>query len=187
MSRAKLTSDVRPDIKPYEPKKPAVPRADGGITNPNIRTTAEENRQFILHDMALLDLGKVDFNNPDAVRDRVRQYLTICADSGIRPCSAGLALALGETRRSLMSQINGSRKTLPLETVEVLQMANAVMNAQLEHTIDASKINPATAIFLMKNNHGYRDVTDISIETTTKIEQVDRQVLEAQFAELPED
>lgn len=181
------TSELRPDVASYDKGKPAVPRADGGKTNPNITVTAEENRRMILHDMELLNLGKVDFKSPEAVKERVIRYLTICAESGIRPCTAGLALALGETRRNLMYQINGTYKNVPLETVDVLQMANAVINAQLEHTIDASRINPATAIFLMKNNHGYRDVTDISIETTTKIEQVDRAVLEAQFAELPDD
>ena len=52
---------------------------------------------------------------------------------------------------------------------------------------DGRTIRDAFCGIVHSNNHGYRDVTDISIETTTKIEQVDRQVLEAQFAELPED
>ena len=63
----------------------------------------------------------------------------------------------------------GSKKypsRLEKREIESIKKAHALINAQYEDMMNNGKINPVAGIFLMKNNMGYTDKTEIEIAPT---------------------
>ena len=55
---------------------------------------------------------------------------------------------------------NGTIKSIPEESVLTLKRAWALFEDLMEQYMTTGKINPVSGIFLMKNNHGYKDQTE---------------------------
>lgn len=93
--------------------------------------------------------------------DKVYQYITNCIGERICPTIAGSACILGvsvdaiEDWREKHSEFGGAIKELLAVQQDMLQ-TYGLMN----------KFNPTMCIFLLKNNHGFKDIT--GIDHTTK-------------------
>ena len=85
----------------------------------------------------------------------------------MRPGVVGLANALGVDRIGMYSivsnrpfQHNGTMIRLPDETRIAIKRAYTFIEQQWEDSMTSGRINPASGIFLGKNNYGYTDVQE---------------------------
>ena len=138
----------------------------------------QENARYIVHTVKLKSLPKIDRTNAVQVRDRTVEYLKACVDDGIKPNLTGYALSLGTDRRGLESLF--SSRSVDKATQDELDAGVAMIeNIMLELMMD-QKINPVTAIFLLKNHFAYSDQTDLRIRAE-RVETVDEQALEDKY------
>ena len=138
----------------------------------------KENARYIVHSVKLSTFSKIDRTSAEQVRNRTIEYLEACVDDGMKPNLTGYALALGTNRQGLQ-QLFLSRNT-DHETLEALDNGIAMVeNVMIELMLD-QKINPVTAIFLLKNHFSYSDQTDIKIQAE-RVDTVDEQALEDKY------
>lgn len=115
------------------------------------------------------DRQRVDFTNPDDVRQRIVDYFTACGTAGVYPSVQGLAVhGFGISRQALNQWRTRSRKdtfTTDNDTrreVEGLidcacdMMADILTNQSLHNNA-----NPVQALFQLKNNHSFADKVEI--------------------------
>ena len=107
--------------------------------------------------------GKVDINDPQAVEERLNQYLQYCMQRDMKPSVESMALAFGTNRMQLWRWVNGVECNIPEESRYAIKKGYNIMNQLLAQTMMDGKINPVSAIFLMKNNMGYRDQTEVVV------------------------
>ena len=138
----------------------------------------QENARYIVHTVKLKALSKIDRTDAKQVRERTVEYLKLCVDDGIKPNLTGYALSLGTDRRGLESLFNS--RTVDKNTQDELDQGVAMIeNVMIELMMD-QKINPVTAIFLLKNHFAYSDQTDIKIRAE-RVESVDEEALESRY------
>ncbi len=136
--------------------------------NPIVPTEAmAENSRFLRNALEIMQLPEVDLSNANAVRDRIAEYFSIVDRNGMKPGVAGLAASLGVSRRTLyfMAQglefsVRGVKMRPTLTVVSFVQKAYQILETQWEDNMQNGKINPASGIFLGKNNFGYSDVQE---------------------------
>lgn len=116
----------------------------------------------MIHNMQLMKLGKMsDPNNLSELCDRIEKYMNLCIDNDVCPTVASFALALGVDRSTLWNWINERNGAIKNPAVlDTLKNVYSSIAAQYEALLTENKIVPVSAIFLMKNNHGYKDQTD---------------------------
>lgn len=136
-----------------------------GVTNGSAKFSqlpAEQVMANANHVLQLAYLPEYDMLDPAAVRGRVQDFFMICAQNNKKPTVSSLALALGVDRRTLWTWVSGYTPRPPAVKAE-LQKAYAIINAEMEDYMLDGSINPVAGIFLMKNNHGYTDKTELEI------------------------
>ena len=138
-----------------------------------------DNVAYTLHSMELVSLPPMDARICDAVEleDRCYKYIEICVKDNMKPSLAGLALSLDVSRTTLIKYINGETK-IPTENRYVLQRFNGVLNALLEDYMQNGKINPVSAIFIAKNNFGYKDMQEYVVNNAAQEETTPEGLIE---------
>lgn len=127
-----------------------------------------DNTRLISKNLEVMMLPKVNLQDPEAVRDRIRQYFEILAKYDSRPTISGFSMAFGMDRFRMHQVIYNTNsntrvtfyKTVPEESRAVLREVYQFMETMWEDYMLTGKINPVTGIFLAKNNFGYRDQTE---------------------------
>lgn len=105
-------------------------------------------------------MPRCDMKDPDAVAERYDQYIMACIRDGARPGVAGMASAFGYSRENLRRIKDGETKSVPEASRLTLKRAWGMLEDLMEQYALTGKINPVSAIFLMKNNFQYRDQTE---------------------------
>ena len=123
-----------------------------------------DNSKFTMHNLMLFELPPVDMSNAEQVHERTCEYFRICTQNDMKPSVAGYALALGIDRTNLWRIVSGAT-VKPVEVRNTVKRAYEMLNAQMEDYMQNGKIQPLAGIFLMRNNHGYSDKTEIEITT----------------------
>lgn len=132
----------------------------------SVHTEPGDNTKYLTVSMELAKLPKVDFTKPEQVEERLLQFFEIHAQNDMKPTVMGMGLALGVDRRRLWEMKSGVAKggltpyDLPTETLDLIKRAYDVLENLMENYTQNGKINPVSAIFLMKNNFGYQDKTE---------------------------
>lgn len=140
-----------------------------------------DNRKFILHDLEMMKWERIDMTDPKQVADRCAKFFQWSAEDDVKPTSAGLAVALGMDRQTMLRYANGQAGNSK-EVSECVKMALAMMASQMEHFMENGKINPVAGIFLMKNSLGYRDQQEVLVKPVVPLENVtDRKQLEQRY------
>lgn len=142
------------------------------------------NAQMVAKLMKLYNLPKC---KTDAdVQQRIYDYFDWCIETDTKPSVAALATALGIDRRTLWEWETG-RAFAGTHRSELIKHAKSVMNAMMEEMMQTGKINPVVGIFLLKNNMGYRDQSDVIITPNQPLgEMQNKEAIEAKYAELPD-
>lgn len=138
----------------------------------------QENARYIAHTVKVNALKKVDKANAEDIRKRTIEYLQLCVDDGIKPNLTGYALALGTNRQGL-ERIFTSR-TVEQGALDELDRGIAMIeDVMLELMLD-QKINPVTAIFLLKTQFNYREESTLNIRAE-RSDTVDEQALRERY------
>ena len=167
------------------------PKGTGGNKRPDRsdamtpKTEPGDNRRYLAHSMAMFDWPDVDMKEPEQVRERIGQYLALCAKDDMKPSVAGLALAFGVDRKTIWAWANGVDSAyLPAESRNFIKKVYQLLNAQMEDYAQNGKINPVAAIFLMKNHFGYVDKQEMVLTPNQQLgDQVSPEDLQRKYLE----
>lgn len=141
-----------------------------------------DNSKIMNHNMELFLLPDVDLKNPEEVQNRVVDYFKICAKNDMKPSVAGLSLAFNVSRTTLWNWVN--QKNNAVADINPLKRAYNLLAAEMEDMMQNGKINPVAGIFLMKNNHGYADKTEVVVEPKNPLGEItERAALEQRYIE----
>lgn len=130
----------------------------------------------------------IDTNDPDQISARIDQYHQFCIDNDIKPDLAGVALAIGVTRKTLWCWENGVDSNKPQSIRNLVKKAREINEIMLVEMMQRGKINPIPAIFLLKNNHGYKDQQEVVVTPNTPLHMLDAEHARENIIEaLPEE
>jgi hypothetical protein len=109
----------------------------------------------------------IDLNNDDDVQDRIIEYFQYCFDNDIKPGVEGMALAVGVNRRTLWDWETGDSRNKPgSRRADIIKKSKQILAEYMENLAQNNKINPVTAIFLLKNHFGYTNVDTVEVKAT---------------------
>lgn len=158
-------------------KTPRKKRTDSSIQT----AVPDDTRQKIIcHDIMVRRIGKLsDPNNLDEVNYHIDQYLDLCMNNLVSPTVAGLALSLGIDRRTLWQWMEGINNVIKNpEVKDTLKSVYSQIATMYEEMLTEGKIVPVSAIFLMKNNHGYKDQTDHILTARQDIPETEDSIID---------
>lgn len=137
--------------------------------------------------MAAANRDKVNFSNLSDVKKRTEEYMQACQSAGALPSFLGLAgFGYGLSRQAVYKYLNEHQGEPAAEFIELARdtIADILSSAALRRDADNS-----TAIFVLKNSHGFSDVVQIQpvpqadpLGTVTTVED-----LASRYGDLPED
>jgi len=92
----------------------------------------------------------------------------------MKPTVESLALAFNTNRMQLWRWSNNVEcGNIPERSRYAIKKAYSIMNQLLTQTMADGKINPVAAIFLLKNNHAYKDQTDVVVTPNNPMQGLD--------------
>ena len=124
-------------------------------------------------------IKKPDLKEPSQIITACDTYFSLCKQDNQKPTMSGLAMALGTNRRTLLKWYNGESR---IYNREIIQQYFDLLETFDELMLKEGKINPIGALFIMKNNYGYTDKTEIKISD----EDVSNEEIEKRYRELHE-
>lgn len=133
-------------------------------------TAAGDNAEILKHAIEIAYKWPViDLDNDDAVEQRIIDYFKYCFDNDIKPGVEGMALALGVNRRTLWDWETGNRRGSSSRRADIIKKSKQILANYLESLSQNGKINPVTAIFLLKNHFGYSDKQEIEVKASNPL------------------
>ena len=132
-----------------------------------------EMAQMITDALALSKMGKVNMYDPEAVERRVDEAFKYMIDHDMKPTIESIALAFGTNRTTMWRWKEGVETDIPEASRNAIKRAYTLTNQLLTQTMINGKINPIPAIFLLKNNHGYKDQTDVVVTPNDPLRDMD--------------
>lgn len=130
--------------------------------------------RMITDAMNLSSFGPVDINVPEQVEQRVTEYLKYAIQHDMKPTVESMALAFNTNRTQLWRWANGVEcGGVPERSRNAIKKGYSIMNQLLTQTMADGKINPVAAIFLLKNNHSYKDQTDVVVTPNNPMQGLD--------------
>lgn len=167
-------------------KKNQIIESQDNIPVENKLTNADITR----HNLELFKLPYIDpYYKPEEGINRITEYLEICIKNNMKPTVEGLATAFGVSRKTIWKWANDiDSDSLPVNFRDILKRIYQVLNSNLTDLSINGKINPVISIFLMKNNFGYKDQTEVLQTTTTETAKADEvmnkyDIIDADFKE----
>ena len=146
-----------------------------------------DNNKYTTFALAIMQFPKIDVRNPEQLQNRVVEYFRLCADHDMKPGVAAVALAIGLDRRRMWEIRSGSKNVaIPQECKDIIINVYDSLEALWESYMTNGKINPASGIFLGKNNFGYQDTQEYVLTPSNHLSGADPATIEAKYAELPD-
>lgn len=148
-----------------------------------------DNSKFVYFGMKIFNMTPIDLCNAEQVEARINEYFQLCYELDMKPGVANLAMALGIDRTRLVEiRKDADRSNLPAPCRHFIKKAYNYMETYWESIMQNGKINPASGIFLGKNNFGYKDQTETILTPNTRmIDQAAPEDLQKRIEALPED
>lgn len=171
MDNKELTEVAEKTVKQRRPKR---------SEQLSVHTEPGDNTKYLKHSMEIASLPKIDIKDAEQVKKRINEYFTICCGSDMKPSMAGLALAIGISRQTLWEWANDVvRKG---EFGDAIKKAVQMLDLQMVDYMQNGKINPVSGIFLMKNNFGYTDKTEVVVTPNNPLgDEVEQKALEDKY------
>ena len=125
----------------------------------------------------------------EGVRNRLRAFHDIADDFEAIPTLETLSLALGANKATLMKWLQGGEgsKQFTPEALSELQMEYQMLQAELSDCLVTGDTAPAGSIFVLKNNHGYKDTTNVEFTPKAPEQAVDMKKLAEKYKGLLEE
>lgn len=162
-----LSNDIVADVVKPKRKRPDRTEALTPHYEPG------EMSAMISNAMALSKMGKVNMYDPEAVEKRVDEAFLFMLEHDMKPTIESLALAFGTTRTTMWRWKEGVETDIPAESRNAIKRAYTIANQLLVQTMVDGKMNPIPAIFLLKNNLGYKDQTDVVVTPNNPLQGLD--------------
>jgi len=144
--------------------------------------------RMISNAMGLANMGDVDMYDPEQVERRVMQFLQYMIEHDMKPTVESMALAFNTNRTQLWKWKEGVESHLPERSRNAIKKGYSLMNQLLTQTMADGKINPVAAIFLLKNNHAYKDQTDVVVTPNNPYQAASDEELKGKYLEdVPEE
>ena len=121
--------------------------------------------KYLRHALEGFDLPPIDISDIEQVKERCNWYFQHCIDNDVRPTVVGLSNALGITRQTFHQWCVGNDRE-KTHTAYIRRVRN-IMEEMMECYMLNGHINPVSGIFLMKNNFGYTDKSEIVLTPNT--------------------
>lgn len=102
-----------------------------------------------------LTMPEIDVSNIKDVMERTSLYFKRCDEEFQEPGVAGLCLWLGITSERWKSWVDGAEFNATHRVF--CERVMTLLESRLEEQMIQGKINPVTAMFLLKSQHGYVD------------------------------
>lgn len=151
---------------------------------------AESYARLLQMNEDIKNLPQIDMDNPEEVRNRVKDYFEIMKNYKEKPTQAGLSLALGINRQKIRKIAENTSNKYNEEVSEEIRQVLVLYESLWESYMLNGDIPPQNGIFIGKNQFGYRDV----VEQNQVVEvrpQIDTESIKAKYIgadnELPED
>ena len=140
-----------------------------------------DNARITIENLNFMALPKIDTSDRKQVEDRIMLYFNTCIEKDIKPGVAGLCLALGISRQTWSMWGLGKSR----DYSDIVEQSRLMMESILEQYMLNGKINPVTGIFLLKNNFGYADKSEIVLTPNSNPlgEQRDVEALKQKYLE----
>lgn len=117
---------------------------------------------ILSHEMSIAYLEKIDNHDPIQVKERTLDYFLLCQQNDVKPSIAGYALSLGTSRNVISHWQTGSWEQNE-EVMAIINKAYSVINAIYEDTMAENSQAAVNLMFLLKNNFGYTDKSEVVI------------------------
>ena len=181
--------------RPPKEKKPTPKTATEIIRKPRrtdlpnaVEFPEGDNNKYTTFALAIMQFPKIDVRDPEQLQKRVFEYFQLCADHDMKPGVAAVGLAIGLDRRRMWEIRSGSKNVaIPQECKDIIISVYDSLEALWESYMINGKINPASGIFLGKNNFGYQDTQEYIVTPNAMNNETPVEVIEAKYDELPED
>lgn len=144
-----------------------------------------DNAKYLSHALAVRNMPPIDIADPVQVRNRINEYFSLCAANDMKPSATGFRNALRVAKSTLWEWRQGNYRAESHQAI--ICEAYEVLEALWEDYMMNGKINPVSGIFLGKNLWGYTDKQEYVLTPNANSEVADREVIEAKYAELPEE
>lgn len=130
-----------------------------------------------------IEQRKISLNDTERVKDISLLYIRSCQASGCVPNLAGVALALGISRRALeyFKTRNPDHETSKWFNLLKEQFGETLMQAALD-----GAVAPIPAIFMAKANYGWRDDPEPEVQNNDGQEELSPDAIAAKWQDLPE-
>ena len=153
-----------------------------------------DNARFVRHNLELMKWQRPNMQNVEAVRNRITEYFELCEQNDMKPSVEGFALSFGIDRKGMWRWANRvDCSNIPEEVSRMLNIAYSTLNSIMVEYMQNGKINPVSGIFLMKNNMGYTDQTEIVVTPNNPLgaeqsaEDIQKRITDGVIVEIPEE
>lgn len=123
----------------------------------------------------------IDTDDADQVSERIHRYHCFCNEQDMKPSVVGMALALGTDRITLWKWEHGIESNKPQEVRSMIRKGREINEMMMVQLLQNGRMNPATAIFLLKNDHGYKDQQDVVISPNNPYDSVSQEELARRY------
>ena len=126
-------------------------------------TDTADTGKYARSTLAMWELPVINIDDPAQVEERVHWYFRHCGELELKPSVAGLAVSLGVDRTTLYRWAKGELRNNSVHH-NMIKRAVEMILYNTEIYAQDGKMNPAIAIFLLKNHGGYTDTQQITVE-----------------------
>lgn len=156
--------------RPRKTEQPTeVPKQKRGNGSHPIRSTPLTANQMAMYKMFFWST-KVDMQDPEAKEliERTRQFMEAVETLQITPTLSEYAFAIQYTSEWIRRALDGQFKLSDMSR-EVLERVKRWLESSLVQTGFNNPLQQALVIFLLKNNHNFRDNVDVSVTTDNSL------------------
>jgi hypothetical protein len=140
-----------------------------------------EVSRIMMQMLAIAHWPEIDTDNAQQVSERIHKYHCFCAEQDLKPSVVGMALAIGTDRITMWKWEHGIESSKPQDVRNAIRKGREINEMMMVHLLQNGRVSPATAIFLLKNDHGYKDQQDVVISPTSPYDSASQEELAQRY------
>ena len=140
-----------------------------------------EVSRIMMQMLAIAHWPEIDTDNAQLVSERIHEYHCFCAEQDMKPSVVGMALAIGTDRITMWKWEHGIESSKPQDVRNAIRKGREINEMMMVHLLQNGRVSPATAIFLLKNDHGYKDQQDVVISPTSPYDSASQEELAQRY------
>lgn len=143
----------------------------------------EWNKLILQHIRKIQQIRKPSVQFPNTIQRACDEYFNLCEEDGVKPSVAGLSLALGTNRTTLLSWVRGD---ISIESADVVRNYFNLLEIFDETALKDNRVNALAGVFNAKNNYDYKDQVEHKIVDDREISNEEIEMRYRQMHEIVE-